>query len=175
MYAMNAMLSSARCRRRRSLTDPRRLGAVRASTGPRPLHGPKRRGLGLFGLRNLVFFTRNYTADARKIIAEADIPISGLPYAITSINVSQFVSQLFQERLLDFRSFGLYSDTADPTEDAAIAVFHDVFTHIFRMFYPYYIESRPRNLMDFPVVFNAFKAAVRAEAAQGRLPENLLP
>lgn len=133
------------------------------------------RGLGLLGLEAVEYFATNYTPHAQRIINEAEIPIRGLPYAITCINMASFVDELLTSREVDWACYDLFQEGVIADEQRVLNVFFDVLSQLLVVFDQFYRDSRPENLMQFPFVFAEFRTRVRAEAAHGRLPAALHP
>lgn len=128
------------------------------------------RGNGVLGLHNLVYFARTFNKVCREIVGQYD-SAAGLPLAITSINMTSFVMDTVQSRLLDtyFESLG---EMEDPT--FALQTFNQVFGLIFVLFPPFFRASRPRDLMDFPRIYGQFQDALTSVIVKtGRIPETL--
>uniref|UniRef100_A0A7S1GDN2 ELMO domain-containing protein n=1 Tax=Bicosoecida sp. CB-2014 TaxID=1486930 RepID=A0A7S1GDN2_9STRA len=131
------------------------------------------RGYGVLGLRNLAFFAREYAAEAARIVRECDLPYKGMPFAITGINMSAFVGELYEHRLLDWQCFSMYDDPAGPSDDDALRAFHTTYGHLLVLLAQAYRDADPPTIMAFPAVFSEFKDRVRAAAAAGALPDRL--
>ncbi|OQS04492.1 hypothetical protein THRCLA_03281 [Thraustotheca clavata] len=112
------------------------------------------RSMGILSLHQLNYFTKNYGEEAKRALVHSCHPTSWYPFAVTGINITNFIAELIKDRLLDSR---MYDKDADITE------LHEFYCSIYSMFDALWVESNPTDLMAFPMIFNHLKSTVRYE------------
>lgn len=149
------------------------------------------RGMGLLALLQLEHYATAKAGQARQQLASMSDPRVYCPFAATGINVTAFVLELLEQGLLHGRLLaaaearlldqggGAAVDQARAEgrarcEDAALVAVgvtsvHEVFAEVYGRFGDAWVAARPSSIMDFPVIFAAFKATVRAELEGGRV------
>lgn len=134
------------------------------------------RGMGMLGLLQLVYFTSKRTELAKLTLTEANDPYAVyFPFAITGINITAFVLELYREHRLHGYLFAredrlmLQDATGSPEGlsedpdclDTAVDLIHSLYCDIFLQFRELWKEARPRDLMEFPRVFGILKNRLR--------------
>ncbi|OQR81228.1 hypothetical protein ACHHYP_16638 [Achlya hypogyna] len=112
------------------------------------------RSMGILSLHQLNYYTKNYAEEARRALVHSNHPTQWYPFAVTGINITNFLYELIQDRLLDSRMFD---------KDADIKELHEFYCSVFSMFDALWVESNPTDLMAFPTIFNHLKATIRYE------------
>lgn len=110
------------------------------------------RGMGVLGLNQMCYFARNRQHTARVMVSEADLPYKGFPFAITGINITNLVLDMLTERK--------FSDRFDPQIETALAQFNSIYCDVYCLFHHWWNESAPKSIMEFPLVFGRFHAAL---------------
>lgn len=124
------------------------------------------RGMGLFSLVQLNHFTHDYKVEAQAALEESNHPTRWYPFAVTGINVTAFMIDLIDERLLDVKLYRLGASGTDEDVDAGLKQLHDVYATIFTRFNKLWVDTNPRDVMAFPTIFQSLKDDVRRELTQ---------
>ncbi|RWS28455.1 ELMO domain-containing protein 1-like protein [Leptotrombidium deliense] len=69
------------------------------------------RGMGLLGLKNLVYFSQHFASAARHILLHSNHPTQGYPFAITGINITFIAYNLLMSGQLKTHFFNTYFST----------------------------------------------------------------
>ncbi|EQC34557.1 hypothetical protein, variant [Saprolegnia diclina VS20] len=112
------------------------------------------RSMGVLSLHQLLYYTSKYPEEARSALVHSNHPTQWYPFAITGINITNFLVELINDRLLDARFYD---------KDVHIDELHEFFCQVFTMFDALWVESNPTDLMAFPTIFNHLKATIRFE------------
>lgn len=133
------------------------------------------RGMGLLGLTQLSYFSEQHTDQAREVLRVANGAVY-FPFAATGINLTALVLELLQEGRLHAYILAredqimLLDDTATSLEgftndskciEAAARLIHEVYCEIFVELSLVWRASKPKDLMEFPMIFNTLKATLR--------------
>uniref|UniRef100_A0AAV1T525 ELMO domain-containing protein n=1 Tax=Peronospora matthiolae TaxID=2874970 RepID=A0AAV1T525_9STRA len=122
------------------------------------------RGMGIFSLVQLNYFTKNYKVEAQRALEESNHPTRWYPFAVTGINVTAFLIELIDERLLDVKLYRLAANGKDDEDlNAGLMQLHDVYATIFTRFNKLWVDTNPRDVMAFPCLFQSLKDVIRAE------------
>lgn len=101
------------------------------------------RGMGVLGLKCMVYFAENHTKKARQVIQHSLHPTLGYSYAIVSINITSLMYEMLQAGLLRCHFYNEVQGV--PTIDD----FLHAFSCAFEQFDRFWIESKPENVMAF--------------------------
>lgn len=101
------------------------------------------RGMGILGLKCMVYFAENHNEKARKVLQHSLHPTLGYSYAIVSINITLLMYEMLQSGLLCSHFYNEVQGI--PTVDD----FLHVFSCAFERFDKFWIESKPENVMAF--------------------------
>jgi hypothetical protein len=120
-------------------------------------------------------------------LEESNHPTRWYPFAVTGINVTAFLIDLIDERLLDIKLYRLAANDKDDDVEAGLKQLHDVYgalarpeevdaapssdhfhalpptATIFTRFNKLWVDTNPRDVMAFPTIFQALKDDVRLE------------
>lgn len=133
------------------------------------------RGMGFLGLVQLEHFAKTKTKNAKAALAiSVSQDCAYFPLCATGINITFFLIELIHERRLYSIVFEcLESNSLDNiqtvigpggSEDlvctACIAI-HDLYCHLFIDFVDLWVLSKPKDLMEFPLIFTRFKQNTR--------------
>lgn len=112
------------------------------------------RGMGLLGLKNLVFFSTQYTDVARGLLSHCAHPQYGYSFAIVGINLTSMAYQLLRDGHLKAHFYAVV-DSQPQLQD-----FHLVYVHLFCEFDQFWIRSKPSSIMEFNVIREQFRQTV---------------
>nr|CCA18625.1 conserved hypothetical protein [Albugo laibachii Nc14] len=121
------------------------------------------RGMGVLSLVQLLYFTSKYPVEAQALLTESNHPTHWYPFSVTGINVTAFVIELVQERLVDIKIYQ-YADISDPSRDVmdnGLDAIHEFYCDVFTSFNKLWKESNPEDAMAFPSIFQALKGDIR--------------
>jgi hypothetical protein len=134
------------------------------------------RGMGLFGLMQLVYYAETHGNDARMILELSQLAHLYFPFSATGINMTAFVIELFDEEYLHEYIYRRMDDillqetTNSPngcSDDPvcllySIELIHEVYCQLFTEFGKLWANSKPKNILEFPVIFGSFKKEVKS-------------
>jgi hypothetical protein len=126
------------------------------------------RGMGLLGLKHLVFLSKNHKSTAHSMLSTSSHPIKGYPFAITGINMSHLVLSLMKDKTLTNYFYNI-----DPTKKLfSVSDLDKVYAAVFIAFNRYWIQENPQDLMEFSVIREKFVNSLKDDLNQE--PTNLL-
>mmetsp|Transcript_28985 Transcript_28985/g.39813 ORF Transcript_28985/g.39813 Transcript_28985/m.39813 type:complete len:306 (+) Transcript_28985:22-939(+) len=143
------------------------------------------RGMGILGLHQLVYFTTKRPASAFKILTGSKKSVGYFPFAVTGINITQFVLSLLAEARLHQTFFSKYESIVfsvmtnhsndnfslqfnrasynDICVDKACDILHEIYCDIYEEFYSLWMERNPVDIMSFPLIFDELKEIIRGK------------
>lgn len=138
------------------------------------------RGMGLLGLRQLLYFSKTRTQIARDILTVSKHPRRYFPFAATGINFTAFLLELCRETRIHsaimkevskFNSltFHAHDDSVDIALDegdvisSGMRVVHEIYCDIYKSFSELWVLRDPRDIMSFPAIFNEIKDTYRSK------------
>ncbi|XP_034544426.1 ELMO domain-containing protein 2 [Notolabrus celidotus] len=101
------------------------------------------RGMGMLGLINLVFFSENYTEEARQVLSHANHPKLGYSYAIVGINLTEMAYSLMKSGALKPHFY----NTAQGTPE--LKDFHQLYCYLAYEFDKFWVAEEPESIMHF--------------------------
>jgi hypothetical protein len=134
------------------------------------------RGMGMLGLIQLVYLSRHSSAEAIKLVQISNYDQLFFPFAATGINFTAFVIEMLENThfhsyiLLNHMDRILLEDTIDSVEGCSedekciaftLNVIHDLYSEIFLTFGKMWVDAKPKNIMEFPKVFEALKKQMK--------------
>lgn len=117
------------------------------------------RGMGLLGLENLLFFATEYPQATSHVLSHSHHPSYGYTFAIVGINLTSMAYYLLKDGSAKTYMFNAKNDLPD------IKLFHRFYCYLFYEFDKLWIESKPKNIMEFSVIFKKFENCIRMEMA----------
>mmetsp|Transcript_16307 Transcript_16307/g.20497 ORF Transcript_16307/g.20497 Transcript_16307/m.20497 type:complete len:369 (-) Transcript_16307:344-1450(-) len=155
------------------------------------------RGMGILALQHLVHFAQRRPKDARSVLTISAHPVKYFPFAATGVNVTSFVCELLERRLLDVRlyklttgsqsmEFGTYDEfyksegpgvTDALTMQKMLGCIGDFYNDLYVEFGEFWEASNPKNTLDFPKIYGVFKTRVEERLERewkGHNPSKLL-
>lgn len=122
------------------------------------------RGMGVLGLEAIGYIAVRHNVGARQILAATDLPFKGYPFAITIIQIVDYALKLCLASRLDST---LIQGTSPPlTSDRLHAAFMASVAQLLFAFDEHWVRSKPKNLLDFPLVFASFRAVCDASLSR---------
>ncbi|KAH8381351.1 hypothetical protein KR093_003027 [Drosophila rubida] len=113
------------------------------------------RGMGILGLDNLLYFASAYNDAAKHVLLHSMHPTLGYTYAIVGINLTALAFNLLRTGAAKthfYNQVALHKQNFSTIED-----FHKLYCYLFFEFDRFWMESSPRNIMDFREVYQAFE------------------
>ncbi|XP_074541939.1 ELMO domain-containing protein 2 [Halichoeres trimaculatus] len=101
------------------------------------------RGMGMLGLINLVFFSENYTEEARQVLSHANHPKLGYSYAIVGINLTEMAYSLMKSGALKPHFYNTVQGTPELKD------FHHLYCYLAYEFDKFWVEEEPESIMHF--------------------------
>ncbi|KAK9504453.1 hypothetical protein O3M35_010779 [Rhynocoris fuscipes] len=113
------------------------------------------RGMGLLGLDNLVFFAEEYTEAARHVLSHSQHPQFGYSFAIVGINITSMAYNLLKDGAAKTHVYNTCKSVP------SMRIFHQFYCYLFYEFDRFWIESKPKNVMQFSYIRNEFENNIR--------------
>lgn len=108
------------------------------------------RGMGLLGLENLLYFSSRYGDEARKVLLHSQHPKFGYPFACVGINLTSLAYKMTMDGRLKKHFYNACPDFI------YIKDFHKAYCAIFQWFDKFWMDSKPRDIMEFRHYFEKF-------------------
>ncbi|KAM9818593.1 ELMO domain-containing protein 2 [Syngnathus typhle] len=105
------------------------------------------RGMGVLGLTNLLFFSENYTQEARQVLSHANHPKLGYSYAIVGINLTGMAYSLLKSGALKAHFYNTVPGAPD------LRHFHQLYCYLAFEFDKFWRVEEPESIM----LFNQYK------------------
>ncbi|ALC46662.1 CG10068 [Drosophila busckii] len=113
------------------------------------------RGMGLLGLENLLYFASHYNDAAKHVLLHSMHPTLGYTYAIVGINLTALAVNLLKSGAAKTH---FYNQVAAHKQNfSTLDDFHKLYCYLFFEFDRFWMDSSPRNIMDFREVYQAFE------------------
>lgn len=117
------------------------------------------RGMGLLGLENLLYFAQEYSGAAQHVLSHSHHPQYGYAFAIVGINLTSMAYYLLKDGTAKTHVYNFCNKFPN------MKVFHQLYCYLFYEFDRFWIESKPRNVMDFTFIKEKFEKCVRLSLA----------
>nr|XP_046272100.1 ELMO domain-containing protein 2 [Scatophagus argus] len=101
------------------------------------------RGMGMLGLINLVFFSENYTEEARQVLSHANHPKLGYSYAIVGINLTEMAYSLLKSGALKPHFYNTVQGAPE------LRHFHQLYCYLAYEFDKFWVAEEPESIMHF--------------------------
>ncbi|XP_034044453.1 ELMO domain-containing protein 2 [Thalassophryne amazonica] len=115
------------------------------------------RGMGMLGLINLVFFSENYTEEARQVLSHANHPRLGYSYAIVGINLTEMAYSLLRSGALKTYFYNTVMDTPE------LRHFHQLYCYLAYEFDKFWLTEEPESIMAFNHYREKFHSKVKTQ------------
>lgn len=113
------------------------------------------RGMGMLGLENLLFFSNEYKGAATHVLSHSNHPQYGYAFAIVGINLTSMAWQLLKDG--DAKTYVYNTSKSLPS----LRLFHQFYSYLFYEFDRYWIECKPKNIMEFSNIKERFEINMR--------------
>nr|CAH7738984.1 unnamed protein product [Callosobruchus chinensis] len=113
------------------------------------------RGMGLLGLENLLFFATQYRTPAQHVLSHSHHPSYGYCFAIVGINLTSLALVLLRDG--SAKTFVYNTSKSLPS----IRLFHQFYSYLFYEFDRFWVECKPKDIMEFSNIRNRFESNVR--------------
>ncbi|XP_028304982.1 ELMO domain-containing protein 2 [Gouania willdenowi] len=113
------------------------------------------RGMGVLGLSNLVFFSENYTMEARQVLSHANHPKLGYSYAIVGINLTEMVYSLLRSDALKPHFYNTVQGSPE------LQHFQQLYCYLAYEFDKFWVAEEPESIMQFNQYREKFHNIVR--------------
>ncbi|PNF30272.1 ELMO domain-containing protein 1 [Cryptotermes secundus] len=113
------------------------------------------RGMGLLGLENLVYFAQEYPGPASHVLSHSHHPQYGYAFAIVGINLTSMAYHMLKDGSAKSHVYNVSRGL--PT----VKVFHQFYCYLFYEFDRFWVEAKPRNVMDFSYIKEKFESRIR--------------
>lgn len=117
------------------------------------------RGMGLLGLENLVYFAQEYPGPASHVLSHSHHPQYGYAFAVVGINLTSMAYHLLKDGSAKTHVYNVSRDLP------SMKVFHQFYCYLFYEFDRFWIEAKPRNVMDFSYIKEKFENRIRISLA----------
>ncbi|KAM6972378.1 ELMO domain-containing protein 2 [Aplochiton taeniatus] len=115
------------------------------------------RGMGMLGLTNLVFFSENYTEEARQVLSHANHPKLGYSYAIVGINLTEMAYSLLKSGALKPHFYNTVPGSPQ------LLHFHQLYCYLAYEFDKFWVSEEPESIMEFNRYREQFHDHVKAQ------------
>lgn len=115
------------------------------------------RGMGLLGLDNLVFFAKEYSVAAQHVLLHSMHPVYGYTFAIVGINLTSLAYRLLKTGAAKTHFYNLAQMKKRALQ---INDFHRFYCYLLFEFDRFWIESEPRDIMDFREIYQTFEITI---------------
>ncbi|XP_028129480.2 ELMO domain-containing protein 2 [Diabrotica virgifera virgifera] len=113
------------------------------------------RGMGLLGLENLLYFSTVYSSAAQHVLGHSYHPVYGYCFAIVGINLTSLAWTLLKEG--SAKTY-IYNNSAGAP---SIKLFHQFYSYLFYEFDRFWMDCKPKDIMEFSNIKNKFEDNVR--------------
>jgi len=132
------------------------------------------RGMGMLGLSNLVYFAKEFSSAARHILSHShhpqlghitlgcELPLVRYSFAIVGINLTHMAYKLLMDSSLKSHMFNI--NLHKPT----IENFHHFYSYLFIEFDKFWLECKPKDIMEFNRIRDLFENNIRSQLADPR-------
>lgn len=114
------------------------------------------RGMGMLGLDNLLYFASKYTCLARSALSHSMHLVHGYDFAIVGINLTSIALGL----VVDGSAKTHFYNKRIPPE---YEDFHEFYCYLFWEFDKFWLDKKPKNVMEFAIHREQFEKNIRQE------------
>ncbi|XP_067010435.1 ELMO domain-containing protein 2 [Anabrus simplex] len=114
------------------------------------------RGMGLLGLENLLYFAQEYSDAASHVLSHSHHPQYGYAFAIVGINLTSMAYHLLKDGTAKSHFYNVSRGLP------SIKTFHQFYCYLFYEFDRFWIEAKPKNVMDFTFIKDKFERSIRS-------------
>lgn len=114
------------------------------------------RGMGILGLENLLYFSREYPGTARHLLSHSQHPTYGYTLAVVGINITHMAWRLLKSGIAKSHFYNLSKTHGYST----VEHFHQFYCYLLYEFDLFWMNAKPNNLMEFNNVQVKFEKAI---------------
>ncbi|XP_067614971.1 ELMO domain-containing protein 2 [Eurosta solidaginis] len=115
------------------------------------------RGMGILGLENLLYFSREYRDAAHHVLLHSKHPVYGYTFAIVGINLTAMAYRLLKS---GDAKVHFYNAAQSLNQALSLAHFHKFYCYLLFEFDRFWMESGPTNIMDFREIYQRFEILI---------------
>ncbi|KAI9579678.1 ELMO domain-containing protein 2 [Glossina fuscipes] len=115
------------------------------------------RGMGLLGLENLLYFSREYKEAAQHVLLHSRHPTLGYTFAIVGINLTAMAYLFLKSG--DAKAH-FYNVAQNAKRACSLEHFHKFYCYLLFEFDRFWLESEPTNIMDFREIYQTFEISI---------------
>ncbi|XP_050417714.1 ELMO domain-containing protein 2 [Patella vulgata] len=120
------------------------------------------RGMGMLGFNQLLYFSENYTKEARNVLSQSHHPQYGYSYAIVGINLTSMIYTLLKGGKLRTHFYNLKQ------APVTIQDLHDVYCYLFQEFNKFWFREKPKDIMEFGRLRDKFNKQIAERLQEPR-------
>ncbi|KAF4520038.1 hypothetical protein B566_EDAN008325 [Ephemera danica] len=113
------------------------------------------RGMGLLGLENLLFFASEYRSASARVLQHSHHPQYGYAFAVVGINITSMAYGLLKDGAAKTHVFNVSHSLPN------MRLFHQLYSYLFYEFDKFWVDEKPRDIMEFASVRDKFEHNVR--------------
>jgi hypothetical protein len=117
------------------------------------------RGMGMLGLENLLYFATEYKPASSHVLAHSHHPKYGYAFAVVGINLTSMAYGLLKDGSAKTHVFNVSYSLPN------IRIFHQIYCYLFYEFDKFWMEEKPRDIMEFASIRDKFEANIRQSLA----------
>jgi len=115
------------------------------------------RGMGVLGLRQLIYFVESYPAPAKQVLQQSHHPKFGFSLAIVAINLTSLCVELMNKRHLRTHMYSL------ERPESSLEDLHMVYCYLLYEFSQFWLKEEPKDIMEFSRLRSKFRKQVKAK------------
>ncbi|KAH8740776.1 hypothetical protein FG386_002738 [Cryptosporidium ryanae] len=114
------------------------------------------RGVGILALVCLLYFSLAHPIESKIIHRESSNSKYWYSFAVTGINITSWLRDWLNQR--DQRVIEFFYKTDNDVN--MIIIFCELFSYIFLKFHTFWMEKKPKNILEFPSIAQLFKSKI---------------
>lgn len=111
--------------------------------------------MGLLGLENLLFFATEYRTPAQHVLSHSHHPVHGYCFAIVGINLTSLAWVLLRDGSAKTYIYNISKCLP------SVRLFHQFYSYLFYQFDRFWLESKPKDIMEFSNIKSKFENNIR--------------
>nr|CAG4650365.1 EOG090X0AMT [Sida crystallina] len=121
------------------------------------------RGMGLLGLENLIYFSKNYSGAALHVLSHSHHPKYGYSFACVGINLTHMSYHMWKDGTAKTHVFNACHHTHAEVPD--MSHFHRFYCYLYFEFDKMWLSEKPSSIMDFSRIRDLFEQRIRLQLA----------
>ncbi|OII73619.1 uncharacterized protein cubi_03417 [Cryptosporidium ubiquitum] len=115
------------------------------------------RGVGILALVCLLYFSLAHPFESKLIHRESSNSKYWYSFAVTGINITSWLRDWLNQR--DHRIIQFFYKTENDVN--MLVIFCELFSFIFLKFHSFWMERKPKNILEFPIIAQIFKQKIQ--------------